>query len=258
MSMLAIVLWASFPESVSGQGLPPIEILIQEEITVTDTTSTLMPIELLVQESVQVTAAVLISPPIEIIVQETVTVDDSVRELSGIGPGPVVILVQESVVVRDSPNVPAGDGIPAPLDPGVMPITIPAFIGDVTTVEKNFILVAAGGNKIRVLLTPETVIHSPPDENVGIGGLLTDPPSRVVVLADGIPVNGRVTGEKITIIPAKATRQHKRVVITDKSRNGVLKLLDSRGREFNVGGTVRDDIKIGDSLIVILQFGGKS
>ena len=283
MSMLAIVLWASFPESVSGQGLPPIEILIQEEITVTDTTSTLMPIELLVQESVQVTAAVLISPPIEIIVQETVTVDDSVRdlsgiglapieiivhetvtvddsvrELSGIGPGPVVILVQESVVVRDSPNVPAGDGIPAPLDPGVMPITIPAFIGDVTTVEKNFILVAAGGNKIRVLLTPETVIHSPPDENVGIGGLLTDPPSRVVVFADGIPVNGRVTGEKITIIPAKATRQHKRVVITEKSGNGILKLLDSRDQEFNVGGAVRDDIKIGDSLIVILQFGGKS
>ena len=137
------------------------------------------------------------------------------------------------------------------------------FTASVTAITGNTVSVDAKGVAFDLAVTGDTAIHAPPDRNVGIEALSADPPSRIAVLAekaitgpDGTGPNGSVAAKIITVIPAKATRKHQRVIATDKT-NGGLKSLDEDGEERELTGGPSADVAKGEGLVLIIQKGNR-
>ena len=121
------------------------------------------------------------------------------------------------------------------------------FIGDVVEVGDDFIAILVRNVEVRVQIDGDTTIKALTDASSG--DISLDPPTRTAVLADQAPTGEPVTAIKISVIPSKATREHIRVIATERSGDR-LKALDSEGNEFHLG---MDAAPVGASLVLIVR-----
>lgn len=135
------------------------------------------------------------------------------------------------------------------------------FTALITSIDGKTISVDVKGVDFDLVVTTDTAIHAPPDKDVGIEVLSADPPSWIAVLAqeavtgpDGTVSVEPVASKIITVIPAKSTRKHLRVITTDKT-NGRLKAVDTDGKEREITGGPSADVAKGEDLVLIIQLG---
>lgn len=142
------------------------------------------------------------------------------------------------------------------------PVIGRGFVGEVIEIGDSSITVESKGLVFQVAVTDASIINNPPDLNVGLDGLSVDSVFRVAASVEtsvtdenGSLNSGLPVAKKITVIPGKATRTHRRIVVAEKT-DDVLKILDTDGKELGLkmsGG----DFRPGDNLIMLVQSHGK-
>ena len=138
------------------------------------------------------------------------------------------------------------------------------FTGVIADILGNSIIVQTSGPAVRLFVDENTKIEAPPDTNLGFEFLRENRSARVAVLADrgvtvpdGVASGTVVTAKKITLVPSKATRSHKRAIATENG-GGPLWALDTEGIESEVAGGPRDDVETGESLVLLVRDLGQS
>ncbi len=183
-------------------------------------------------------------PDVELVIEESITVSDTPGSVTG-----EAVNIDEGVRVRDLITaIPQERPGPAP-----RVITKRGFIGHVVGLSGDSVTVRSDGQSVILLVDGQTEINAPPDMDVGVDALSTDPASRVAVFADRVPDDDPVIALRITVIPSEATRQHTRVVLTGVAVPGRLAAVDANGNEINLIGPQDPDAKAGDSLVVLFQ-----
>ena len=180
----------------------------------------------------------------ELEIVESITVSDDPGNLPS-----VIQDIPERIRVRDLITaIPQERPGPAP-----RVITKRGFIGHVVGLSGDSVTVRSDGQSVILLVDDQTEINAPPDMNVGVDVLATDPASRVAVFADRVPDDDPVIALRITVIPSQATRQHTRVVLTGVAGPARLEAVDANGNEINLVGEQDPDANPGDSLVVVFQ-----
>lgn len=139
-----------------------------------------------------------------------------------------------------------------------------AFTGVVKSVSatNGLLAVEPKGTLFQFGVNDTTVIDVPPDTDVGLAGLPLQLGFRIagtvdgpITDANGITLPDVRTAQKITVIPEKATRSHKRTIAADKQGEDVT-ALDDEGEETGVKG-LGAGIEKGDEIIVLVQRPGR-
>ena len=138
------------------------------------------------------------------------------------------------------------------------------FTGAVISVDTSIGLLTISSKEafFQIVVNDSTVINNPPEENVGLDGLPTRPNFRVAGLvdkaitdADGVVRPEFLTAQKITVIPGRATRKHKRTLAADKDGDS-LTILHNDGTKTDLPGRGAG-FDIGDSIIMLVQSSGR-
>ena len=118
------------------------------------------------------------------------------------------------------------------------------------------------GSLFQLAINNSTVINFPPDKDVGLEGLPIELGFKIAGLvdgditdADGIAVSDIRTALKITVIPGKATRSHKRTIAADKEGDD-LTALDDEGKKTDLKGRGAG-IERGEAIIILVQKPGR-
>ena len=132
-----------------------------------------------------------------------------------------------------------------------------AFIGTVTAVGEPSISVTTHGGEVIVTIDDKTEISAPGSDRSGLDAVTAIPPARVAVLVDQASEPGGLWSDpvaalRITVIPGKATRQHRRYVILNKETPGKTLVMDSKGgiTSFSTDFT---GLKSGDSVVALVR-----
>lgn len=139
------------------------------------------------------------------------------------------------------------------------------FTGEVQSVSSvnGLLAVESKGTLFQLAISSDTVINVPPDKDVGIEGLPTQLGFRIAGLVtdaitdgNGIPHPEVRTALKITVIPGKATRSHKRTIASDKDGEN-LTTLDEDGKKRDLAGRGAG-IEKGQAVVVLVQKPGRN
>ena len=137
-----------------------------------------------------------------------------------------------------------------------------AVTGPVSAVDDLGVVVLTQKGEVKILIDSSTEISAPPAKEVGLDVLTVEPITRVAVLTDRSPIerNGNVASEpvtalKLTVIPSKATRQHRRVVVTEKGDGGQVGVIDAGGETSEFTSKQAEGLKRGDNLVFLVQPG---
>ncbi len=122
--------------------------------------------------------------------------------------------------------------------------------------------VESKGALFQLAINDATVINVPPDKDVGLDGLPVELGFRIAGLVDGnltdangIAVADVRTALKITVIPSKATRSHKRTIAADKEGDDLI-ALDEDGKKTDLKGRGAG-IERGEAIIILVQKPGR-
>ncbi len=137
------------------------------------------------------------------------------------------------------------------------------FTGVVRSVGTDGLLtIESKGSFFQLSVTGGTVINNPPDKDVGWEGLPADIGFRIAGLVDiaitdasGNVTPELLTAQKITVIPGRATRSHRRTVAVDKQGDD-LTTLDEHGVRTDLPGHGAGFEK-GDNIIILVQRSGR-
>jgi len=139
------------------------------------------------------------------------------------------------------------------------------FTGEVQSVSSvnGLLAVESKGTLFQLAISSSTIINVPPDKDVGLEGLPSQLGFRIAGLAtdaitdgNGIPHSEVRTALKITVIPGKATRSHKRTIASDKDGDS-LTTLDEDGKKRDLAGRGAG-IEKGEALIILVQKPGRN
>ncbi len=126
----------------------------------------------------------------------------------------------------------------------------------------GLLTISSKGAFFQIVVNDSTVINNPPERNVGLDDLPTKPNFRVAGLvdkaitdADGVVRPEFLTAQKITVIPGRATRKHKRTLAADKEGDS-LTILHNDGTKTDLPGRGAG-FDIGDSIIMLVQSSGR-
>ncbi len=138
------------------------------------------------------------------------------------------------------------------------------FTGVIADVQGNSIIVQTRGPAVQLFVDASTKIEAPPVGNLGFEFLRENRSGRVAVLADrevttpdGAANGNVITAMKIMLVPSQATRSHRRAITTEQGA-GRLWALDAEGRETEIAGGPRDDVGMGESVVLLVRAGGQS
>lgn len=127
----------------------------------------------------------------------------------------------------------------------------------------GLLTVESKGAFFQLIIADSTVVNNIPDQDVGLGGLPTSTGFRIAGLVDlaitdaaGNITPELLTAQKITVIPVKATRRHKRTIAVDKQGDD-LTTLDDDGARTDLPGRGAGFEK-GDKIIILVQSSGQS
>lgn len=115
-----------------------------------------------------------------------------------------------------------------------------AVIGTVTAVGSDALTVSTAQAELTFTVDEDTRISAPGNPDASLEDLEAHQGGRVAVLADRILVNedgtaaDQATAVKISVIPSEATRQHRRVVITEKRDETEGTAVDAGGKVMNL------------------------
>lgn len=219
-AIIAIGFMAFAPHLVSAQDSDPILISISESVGISEATGSTRATQISLQETIGIAGS---------IVSDT-----------------------------DVKSAPAGRTATQTGDGGAIGR---GFVGGVIEIGETSLTIESKGLTFQLAITDDTIINNPPDFNIGIGGLLVDSFFRVagsvdvsVTDKDGNLNQETLTAQRITVIPGKATRTHKRTFVAEKKGED-LTLLDSDGKQSEVPGG--GDIEQGDNVVMLVRSGGR-
>ena len=144
----------------------------------------------------------------------------------------------------------------------------PAVFGPVTAVGESSLTVLTERGEVTVQVDVDTGISASGLGVVGLEAITIDPPTRVAVLVDHASEGGGLWNEpvpaiKITVIPSKSTRKHRRVVVSEKEPGDKVKVVASTGEVFrfvpqdNLGFAAQNNLGLekGDNVVLLVQRG---
>lgn len=123
-----------------------------------------------------------------------------------------------------------------------------AVIGEIIRFTATEIWVAADFSAVRVHVDSNATKLS---AELGAEAYATG--NRVVVIADGPVAGGNATALKITPIPTKAQREHKRVLVVKSDADETAKVVDENGEELGQADASDVGAEAGDQVIVIVK-----
>ncbi|MDA1272335.1 MAG: Ig-like domain-containing protein [Chloroflexi bacterium] len=138
------------------------------------------------------------------------------------------------------------------------------FTGIVTSVDTDLsiLTVESGRAVFRLAVTDTTVINFPPDKNVGLAGLPGETGFKIAGLVEkqitddeGNVASDLLNALKITVVPGKATRSHKRSIAAEKDGDD-LTTLDDDGEQTELAGRGAGFEK-GDVIVLLVQNPGR-
>ena len=218
----------------------PVVIEVAETVRILDNTGVEPAVQINLQESVAVSDDTGVEPAVQINIQESIAVSDSVRpSIGGAGPDPQAI---DPTFAEDGP-------------PGM--IQGRAVIGIVVEVTTDAVTVSTQQGLVRLVADANTIVSAPPLRDVGLGAILTDPPSRLAVLVDRASEGGGLWNEPvpalgITVIPSESTRRHLRLVVTEAPTEDRIRFIDADGEDTELAAKGVKGAKKGDSVFVLV------
>lgn len=121
-------------------------------------------------------------------------------------------------------------------------VTGRAVIGTITSVGADTITVSTDQGEFTLSLEAGTRISAPKTRDAGVSDLAANEGGRVAILADqklvnddGTPVD-QAAAVKVSVIPSKATREHRRVVVTEKLDDTEGTAVDAEGNSTELIG----------------------
>lgn len=172
-----------------------------------------------------------------------------------------ITVIDDSAPVAVEPaELPDSDatGDPDYLQPGK--VSGRAITGPVSEVSESSFNVVTKQGEVTVLVNAETEVSSPPDLDLGMAIITTDPPTRVAVLSVTPPLSGEgvlnrepVTALKVIVIPTGASRNHSRVVISDRPSDGSMSFVSAKGGGSSISSEFSQGLETGDSLILMIR-----
>lgn len=123
-----------------------------------------------------------------------------------------------------------------------------AIIGEILRFTSTEIWVAADFSAVRIHVDSAATKLS---AELGAEAFATG--NRVVVIADGPVEDGNATAIKITPIPTKAQREHKRVLVVKSDADDTAKVVDEDGEDLGQADAADVDAEAGDQVVVIVK-----
>jgi hypothetical protein len=124
----------------------------------------------------------------------------------------------------------------------------PVVIGTILRFTATEIWVAADFSAVRIHVDGQATKLS---AELGAEAFATG--NRVVVVADGPVADGNATALKITPIPSKATREHKRVLVVKSDADDTAKVVDEDGEDLGQADAKDVNAEAGDQVVVIVK-----
>ena len=121
-------------------------------------------------------------------------------------------------------------------------VTGRAVIGTITAVGPDTVTVSTAQGDLTIKLAEGTRISAPRIQNANVDDLAANQGRRVAILANQKLVNengtpaDQATAVRISIIPSKATRSHRRVVVAEKRGEGEGTAVDVEGKSTDMQG----------------------
>ncbi len=135
------------------------------------------------------------------------------------------------------------------------------FTGTVVSATELSLTIESKGQLFELFVPENTMISNPPDRDVALADL-PEPEYKIAGLADqritdenGIVTVEPLTAVKLTVIPSKATREHKRTIAADKEGED-LTTLDEDGTLTRHAGQGAG-IEKGEAIVLLVQAAGK-
>ena len=260
IGFVAVLMLGLSVETASGQQPPLATTAVIGGLPDPDVPLVNLPVVIEVAETVGILDNTGVEPAVQINIQESVAVSDD----TGVEPA-VQINIQETVVVGDSvrPSIGAAEPDPQAIDPTLAEdgprgrVEGRAVIGTVVEVSTGAVTVSTQQGLVRLIADANTLVSAPPLRDVGLGAILTDPPSRLAVLVDRASEGGSLWNEpvpavRITVIPSKSTRRHLRVVVTEAPTEDSIKFINATGGATELAAKNVDGVETGDSVFVLV------
>jgi len=140
-------------------------------------------------------------------------------------------------------------------------VTGRAVIGTITAVGTDTVTVSTAQGDFILKLAEGTRISAPRIRNANVDHLTANKGGRVAILADRKLVNedgtpaDQATAVKISIIPSKATRSHRRVVVTEKRGESKGTTVDAEGNSTELRGIEESGADAGGAQLGLPEAG---